>query len=243
MIILGKDYETTGLDPKVSSVTEVGMILWDTDTSSPIKVLGFLVDPGPEAVWDPLAIKKTLITPQLCSKYGYQNERALKQVLSWYQDADVICAHNGNRFDKPLFLAWCSKFGFTPPDKSWIDTNTDIELDELEHSKSRKLPYMAADHGFLNPFPHRAVFDVMTMLRILSGYDLERVLFLARQPNIQIQAIVSYEDKDLAKARGYRWEPDPRNPNGKNIWTQSIKECFLEKERKEAGFPIGVVTS
>lgn len=236
MLILGKDYETTGLEPDVHSVTEVGMVLWDTDLHAPVKVMGFLVNPGPAAVWDPETIAITGITPDLCVKYGYQDERALKQILSWYQTCDVACAHNGTTFDRLFFNAWCARYGYDPePNKLWIDTNTDIEL-PFPNKMSRKLTYMAADHDFLNPFPHRAVFDVMTMFKVLDQYDLDRVLYLARQPNITIQAMVSYDDRDLAKQRGYRWKKETKQ------WLMTIKECFLEKEQQEAGFPVQVVT-
>jgi DNA polymerase-3 subunit epsilon len=242
MLILGKDYETTGLDPTVNSITEVGLVLWETDLHAPVKVMGFLVDPGPDAVWDKCIGDMTGITPELCAKYGYPSERALKQVLSWYQMADVACAHNGAKFDRPFFNNWCKRHNYdSDPAKLWIDTNTDIEL-PFPEKMSRKLTYMAADHAFLNPFPHRAVFDVMTMLRILDQYDLERVLFLAKQPTVDIQALVSYDDRDLAKQRGYRWQDNPFEPNGKKIWMQTIKQCFLEKEMETAGFPIKVLT-
>ena len=38
-------------------------------------------------------------------------------------------------------------------------------------------------HGFLNPFPHRAVTDVMSMLKIASQYDLDRMADLAKLPH------------------------------------------------------------
>lgn len=241
MLILGKDYETTGLEPEKHSVTEAGMVLWDTDLRAPIKVMGFLVDPGPDAIWDPEVLNMTGITPELCAKYGYPSERALKQILSWYQAADVACAHNGTRFDRKFFNAWCKKYGYDPqPEKLWIDTNTDIEL-PYPNKMSRKLTYMAADHQFLNPFPHRAVFDVMTMFKVLDNYDLDRVLFLAKQPNLDIEALVSYDDRELAKVRGYRWNPYTDGRKG-GQWIMTIKECFLEKEQAEAGFPIKVLS-
>lgn len=235
MLILGKDYETTGLDPEKHSINEVGMVLWDTDLHAPLKVMGFLVDPGPNAVWDPITEKINGITPDLCTKHGYKDERALRQVLAWYEQADAICAHNGTRFDHPFFDAWCKRYGYTVENKLWIDTNTDVELGELDFKKSRKLVYMAADRQFLNPFPHRAVFDVMTMLKILDAEDLERVLFLAKQPVVDVQALVSYDDRELAKARGYRWYPEQK------VWVMTMKECFVQKEKDEAGFPIKVL--
>lgn len=242
MLILGMDFETNGLSPEKNAVTEVGMVLWETELRAPVKIMGYLVDPWIGSEWDPVTVQINGITPELCAKYGYPDERALKQLLLWYQLADMACAHNGSRFDRPFFETWCVRYGYeSQPTKLWIDTNTDIELGELEYRKSRKLTYMAADHQFLNPFPHRAVFDVMTMFKVLAEYDLERVIFLAKQPNILIEALVSYDDRELAKARGYRWSEDPRKPGGKKIWAQTIKECFLEKESTEAGFPVVIV--
>ena len=242
MLILGIDFETTGLDPNTHSITEVGQVLWDSDLHAPVKVVGHLVNPGEQAIWDPITTAINGITKEHCEKYGQPDERALKQLLLWYQQADMACAHNGTRFDRLFFNTWCARYGYDPGlDKIWIDTNTDIELGELEHKMSRKLVYMAADHQFLNPFPHRAVFDVMTMFKVLDDYDLDRVIFLAKQPNVNLQALVSYDDRELAKARGYRWVEDPRNPGGKKIWMQTLKECFLEKEQAEAGFPTSIV--
>jgi DNA polymerase-3 subunit epsilon len=234
-LILGLDFETTGLNPLVHSITEVGMVLWETSLRTPIKVMGFMVDPGPSAVWDPEVIGITGITPESCSQFGYESERGLKQVLSWYQTADMACAHNGGPFDHPFLINWAAKFGYEVEEKLWIDTNTDLNLPE---KVSRKLTYMAADHNFLNPFPHRAVFDVMTMLKVLDQHNLEEVIFLAKQPNIVVQALVSFDEKDLAKARGYHAEYD----NGKfKGWIRTMKACFLEKEKDEAGFPMAVL--
>lgn len=240
-LILGGDFETSGLDPKKNAITEVGMVLWDTDLHMPVKVMGYLVNPRVGAEWDPMTAVINGITPELCAKHGYEDERALKQFIFWYQLADYACFHNGKRFDKPFFEFWCNLYGYEPPEKTWIDTNTDIEYGPLEHKMSRKLVYMAADHRFLNPFPHRAVFDVMTMLKVLDNYDINRVIELAKMPDVMVEALVSYDDRELAKARGYRWVENPANPSGKKIWMQTIKECYLENESNEAGFPIRVV--
>ena len=51
-----------------------------------------------------------------------------------------------------------------------------------EKIKTRSLPYLAADHGFLNPFPHRALFDVMTMIQIAGMYDINEILKYADSP-------------------------------------------------------------
>jgi len=172
-IICGVDFETSGLDSKVHSITEVGLVQWSTQLHAPVKVMGFLVNPGLDAVWDGETEAINGITPDLCTKYGYEPQRACKQVLLWYQEADFACAHNKD-FDRGFLRVWAEKYGFDwQPDKLWIDTKADLEIPERD---STRLTYMAADHRFLNPFPHRAVFDVMTALKVLDCYDFNTVV-------------------------------------------------------------------
>src|ERR1700676_5430002 len=116
MLILGIDFESTGLNIPTIGVTEIGMVLWDTSNNAPIKMFGTLVDPGEHAVWEPdvLSGKVNNISPEICSKYGERDERALKQVLSWYGSADIAGAHNGNNFDKPLLETWAARYSLDP---------------------------------------------------------------------------------------------------------------------------------
>jgi DNA polymerase-3 subunit epsilon len=232
MIVLGLDFETTGVNVEKDTVTEVGMVLWDSDLRIPTKMLGFLVH-NPSAVWDPTAKLISGLSPELCEKYGFTYEKALKHVISWYNECDIVLAHNGNNFDKPVFYRWAKSLGYELEDKPWIDTSEDIEY--RMKTKSMKLGHLASDHGFLNPFPHRALFDVMTMLKIFDSYDFESVILRFNSPKIIVRAEVSYEDRNLAKERGYSWEA------GNKTWKKSIIASELEKEKKEAGFRVTVL--
>jgi len=248
MIILGIDFETTGLNIPTIGVTEVGMVLWDTDLAAPIRMVGMLVNPRYDAVWEPGVEKVNNLTPAICEKHGSDDEKTCKQVLSWYGSADVLCAHNGNNFDKPLLDTWATRYGLaTQKDKLWIDTRADIDRPPRD---SHRLGYMAADHGFLNPFPHRAMFDVMTMFTILMAkdiakappkYDLATIQEIAKSPLRIVKAIVSFDQKELAKTRGYH----PFYQDGKFIrWELEVKEINLDKEREAArlsGFEIEVI--
>jgi len=230
------------------------MVLWDTDLHAPIKLFGTLVDPSSYAVWEG-ATEHTLaavdvngITPEICNKYGMDDEKALKYVLSWYGSADIACAHNGNNFDKPLLSTWAASYGLdAQKNKLWIDTRADIERPRRD---SHRLGYMAADHGFLNPFPHRAMFDVMTMFTILMApdvskappkYDLATIQEIAKSPLRIVKALVSFDTNHLAKSRGYHAFYE----NGKfQRWELEVKEINLEKEREAArlaGFEIEVI--
>lgn len=249
MLILGLDLETTGLEIGVVSIVEVGLALWDTALRAPIKLAGYLVDPGPDAVWETCTPEQRAmgllsasevngITPELCAQYGVVDITGLKQLLGMYRIADAVVAHNGHEFDFPMLRHWAKKYDLPVPDKLLIDTMCDIKLPP---KTIRKLTYMAADHGFLNPFPHRAMSDVMTMLKILDQYDIEEVVKLAKSPMLTIKAIVSFSDNHKARARGYhaKYENDKFK-----MWSLTIKECDLEQEREAArlaGFDIEVV--
>jgi DNA polymerase III subunit epsilon len=120
-----------------------------------------------------------------------------------------------------------------------IDTLTDIPF--ASEPDSRKLKYLAGDHGFLNPFAHRAVFDVLTMLKVLSHYPIDKVLEYAKAPMITIRAVVDFNNKDKAKARRFSWEKigDKTYPK---MWVKRIKEFQLEEEKKAmAPFQVGVL--
>ena len=233
MLLSGLDFETSGLTIGKVGVTEVGIVLWDTDLRAPIKIDGYLVDPGSDAVWEPGVEKINGLTPEICTKYGIQDDKALRQFLFWYKMADVAVAHNGSVFDRLILKHWAEKYGLDwQSDKLWIDTKCD--LDVPAHNSTR-LTYMAADHNFLNPFPHRAMFDVMTMMKVLDSYDLNQVLTVAKSPTLTVRAMVNYETRELAKSRGYHWQADTK------IWTMSVKECFLEREREASKFSIEVI--
>lgn len=235
-MLCGIDFETTGLKIGVVSVTEVGLVLWDTDLRSPVKLAGFLVDPGPNAVWEPGVEKINGITPELCAKYGMPDEKAIRQLLFWYQNADAAVAHNGLEFDRLVLKYWAEKYGLDwQPNKLWIDTKCDLDIPARN---STRLVYMAADHQFLNPFPHRAVFDVMTMMKILDNYDINEVVKVSMSPTLVVKAIVNYDTRDLAKNRGFHWKAEEKQ------WTMVVKECHLEREREActaAGFEIEVI--
>jgi DNA polymerase-3 subunit epsilon len=219
MLLLGYDLETTGLDPAVDVITEVGMALWDTEAKTIVRMMNFLVQTPDNPTWNEQVLALSDITPEVCATHGYDSERGLKQFLLWYQSADITVAHNGRSFDIKFIASWAEKHGYALPEKPMIDTLVDLES-QLNPRFSKKLPYLAADHGFLNPFPHRALFDVVTMLKILSQYDLDEAILMANTPSVQLIAEVSFDQKDLAKARGFYW-----------------KEASLAKE---AGFTVRV---
>jgi DNA polymerase-3 subunit epsilon len=228
MLLLGIDFETTGLDIQTSKIIEIGAVLWDTETQTPVKIFSTLVD------WpDLLEITQeitdiTTITFEQVKKYGMLHLSAFDRFLDLHDEADYIVAHNGNNFDNPMLRANTRALNIDYKEKSWIDTTTDIEYPA--HIRTRNLVTLAAEHGFLNPFPHRAVTDVMTMMRILSKYDIDKIITRAKSPMIRIKANVSYEEKDKAKDIGFRWDRENKK------WYRDIKEMDLPLVSRDFNF-------
>ncbi len=174
MIIAGLDFETTGTSMEADRIIEIGCVLWDTVLGQPVEIYSALVlhPDGPEVTAEITLING--LTQALLQARGRAPCDAFAD-LAWYlAQADAVCAHNGTTFDRPMFEAERGRqasagHGHEWKDIPWIDTMVDIDFPP--RLTARKLSHLAAEHGFLNPFPHRAVFDVMTMLQ---GYRWDR---------------------------------------------------------------------
>ena len=239
MLLLGLDFETTGLDPAVHSICEVGAQLWDTDYHRAIQSMGYLVQVGPEAQYETEAVAATGLTAELLAKYGKDSLRSLKQLLNMYDDADYVVAHNGNTCDRPFLRAWMSAHNMLetfPEEKFWIDTLTDIEYPNKRWSK--QLTALAAYHNFLNPFPHQAIGDVMTTLHILDHYPIEGVIAYAKTPWVGAKVTLPFEKNQWAKDNNYFWYKNKENDRIK-FWMKKVKEDRFAEEQalvQAAGF-------
>lgn len=229
MILLGLDYETTGFDPHFDRVIEVGLALWDVERHKPISQRDFYVKPEieiPQHKWDEVTPIHG-ITKEDVEKYGIDDKKALDLVNGFVSKADAIVAHNGTQFDQLFEHAWNERYLQAPSSAIWIDTRLDVP-----EPMTGALICIAAKKGFLNPFPHQALSDVLTMLRILDGYDIAAVIERAKIPNITVQMNVPFESKDHAKELGYYWKPDSKQ------WLKAIKLCDLDTEKTKSRFSL-----
>lgn len=224
MIVAGIDFETDSLDPETCNPTEVAVILWDARRNKILENISSLVQ-----VPEDTAITNSHITGidgEMLELHGWTLGEIHRMLDLRLVAADRLMAHNAS-FDRPILKR------ILRVDKPWIDTMTDIPYPES--IKTRSLGYLAYEHGFLNPFPHRALFDAMTMIKIASMYDFDEILKYADSPALWIRASVSFDDKDKAKSRYYRWDPVNK------FWVKQIKELNLEYEEGQADFPVDLL--
>lgn len=225
-MILGIDLETTGLDTATVDVIEVGAVLWDEVKRVPITMYNALIANRtvPEEI-----TKITGITQEQIDVFGLDLGLVSEDLVVLLKQAKWIVAHNGKGFDR---LIWERVFNALAK-KPWIDTSVDVPYPA--QIQTRKLTHLAAEHGFVNPFPHRAATDVLTMLTVLSRYDFATVEKYAAAPDVEVVARVSFDEKEKAKARGYRWNAEFRR------WSKIVKDFQLEAEKAEAGFQVTIL--
>lgn len=209
MRVLGLDLETTGLDFEKDFITEVGAVLWCTEEQKPLAVLNHLVVDLDMPELSPEIVALTGLTTGMCQEFGLPFQAVFNalETLAIRHKADYIVAHNGENFDKPMLYAHLKRHGISSPKFEsipWIDTKTDLIFER--EPDSRRLRHLALDYGFMNPFEHRAVFDVLTMLKVLSHQDIHKVIEYQKVPWVTLRALVEYQDRELAKAQRFSWE-------------------------------------
>lgn len=212
------DLETTGLNAESDHIIEIGLVKFgyqENNKDMPIlSTVGFLQDPG-----IPISEEITEIT-------GITNQQVAGQRIDWayvaalLQDVEIVIAHNAT-FDR----------GFIEqiPEISALDLHWGCSRSHIDwrgHGfKTEALNYLAADHGFVNPFAHRAVFDCATTYRIVSPY-LHELIKRSYEKEFLLSAIgAPFAAKDALKSCGYRWNPEQR------VWQKLVPEGSLEKER------------
>jgi DNA polymerase III alpha subunit (gram-positive type) len=240
--ILGIDFETTGKDTSKDEIIEIGAVLWDVEKAIPVKIISELL--WHEDIWkDATATKErieqiTKISYESLVEFGISPQEGLLKLADLMKTPNIIAvvAHNGNEFDKPLLLANAKKFGVEFPELTWIDSMIDIPYNvEIQ---TRKLSYLATEHGFINPFAHRAIFDVLTMLKVVQQYDIHWIIKLSKESSVTLVAATtppwqdSGKSNEEAKSRGFRYHSETKR------WIKNVKESQVQAEKAAAPFSI-----
>lgn len=221
MIVCGVDFETSGLDPVKDRIVEVGAVLYDWNTGIPLILQSNLV-----RVEVPLSPEVTAvhgITDDMLELYGMPEPFVFGQLLALIDRSSYVMAHFGNDFDRKFCFETFTRLGIPVPAQNWLDTSCDVIYPE--GVTTRNLGYLAAEAGFLNPFRHRAVFDVLTMLKVASEHPLERIIARSLEPMVYVQAYVSFAENQKAKDFSFRWHPETK------MWWKGQKKSDFEAER------------
>ena len=241
MLVLGIDFEATGICPLTSRPTELGAILWDTEAKQPLQIFHDFMWASDYPIPAPENIAITGLTSDILKKYGEHPASVFKRIEDFCirHDVKYLVAHNATNYDKILLKSECDQWeNYTFAHllgMPWIDTRVDLPY-EIQPD-SMKLKHLSTDAGFINPFPHRAIFDTAAMLKLMAQFDFKAILDYKDIPSIVIRADVSYDHRQLAKDRRFMWEKigDKVYPKA---WVKSIKANKLEVELALCPFPI-----
>lgn len=242
MRLLGIDLETTGLDFTNDHILEIAFVLMEVGVHRPlVSETHYIHEPFyKDDLIKPEMYQGHRITNQMLVEFGVPFDKVIKRIDKICKEHGVkfIVAHNGENFDRPMLMKKIADFQVIAPalvQVPWLDTSTDVEFPP--EIATRKLSYLAAEHGFLNPFPHMALSDVMTMFSVLNKQDVVRAIERSQIPWATIRAMVDYDQRQLAKDRRFNWEICG-NKVFRKCWVKRVKECDIDKEIKEANFEI-----
>lgn len=258
-MLLGIDFETTGIDTKKDRAIELGAVLFD-DTFTPVAQYS-------SYIWDdsvgPISEEITSITGitqkdvQTLGKPFDVVLRELHKDLLEDRKIDGMLAHNAV-FDKSIFrneverhnIGYATNLLVLP----WVCSRQDLASNKK--MRCQKLSHLALDYGVtVDPTTlHRAVADVRLIGQMLQAAkaDWADMLRRATASKVIVRADVPSpfgpkgdggRGKDLAKANGYRWE-DPGDESGRKWekqWVKQILEFELDEEAKNSPFPVRVL--
>ena len=208
--VLILDTETTGLDENKNEVIEIGCLLFHVPSKSVLSQLSFLL---PVNVNEAQHINGI---PVEVSNVSQPWKEGINFFLKMVASCDFIVAHNAT-FDKK----WFGKGRLPDLDKNWICSLEDINWSFKKNLKSRP---SVSDLALAFNIPvwnlHRALADCYYISEVFKKVEnLENTLLKATEPRYLYKAIVSYEDRSMAKNAGFRW-----NSPVQGAWTRKLSE-------------------
>jgi len=211
------DVETTGLDAAKDEIIEVGLLRFVVDREQQASIAG--IYGGLQQASKPLPdeiIKLTGLRDELLQGQSIDWEL----VRTWLGEASVVVAHN-MPFDRAFLLG---RPELAELKLHWACSQRHIDWASKGYG-SEKLNYLAADHGFINPFAHRAVFDCATTFRLVAPY-MRELVERSYEPHFRLFAVGSpFETKDILRQRRFRWDAEKR------CWYKDLLQSDLAGEK------------
>lgn len=189
------DTETTGL-ADTDTCIEVSVMVYDLAAASPIRSFSSLIraEANPAESINRIPVEALRTAPTA--------ESVWRSVAAIVATTEIIVAHRAE-FDRR----------FVAPEirdaKQWVCSKT--EIDWSRGTPGDSLVTLALAHDIGVAYAHRASADVDLLARILTrshelGVDLVAMMSKAARPRATYRALVSFDDKEKAKAAGFLFD-------------------------------------
>jgi DNA polymerase III subunit epsilon len=200
------DTETTGVDPENDLIIEIAAILYSLTHAAPVESVSWLLPctENPAIAVNGIHPELTMLSANMQLRLDDMEERSIAYV-----------AHNAP-FDKSFLKRDAIPFVCSMRDIEWPVP-----------CGSKTLVAIALAHGIGVASAHRAMADCDTISRLLTrvhemGVDLEQLIARAMRPKVLVKALVSYDDRQLAKDRHFVWSIPPGYK--KEAWNREYPE-------------------
>ncbi len=251
MRVCAFDIETDGLCFEKSRVTELAWMIKDVGDPKHLELNSIFIHDSafPPTLTDEIKGITKITEKHLDLAHACTLGLAFESMMRDFDDfnVDAFVGHYAYNFDRPFILAKMKQ--------QYIDENYGREISMFQHASlidtkediefppsftSHSLIHLGAHLGFINPFPHSALFDVAATLKVLESFDVEKAFARSKEPWVVLRAETNYDQRELAKKRRYRWE-NLGDKVYKKQWVKRVKACDVEKEKKEANFTVTIL--
>ena len=228
------DVETTGADVSKDEAIEFAGVRFHYDRISGVirsATEWYRALEEPRVPINPDAAAVHGITAADVRGHRFDDER----VRHLFRDVDMVIAHNA-AFDRPIVQR---RFPFVP--KLWGCSYVDVPWKAYGYDSS-KLGHLLSSHTGSWFNGHNAADDCYAAVHILATpvastgvYPLRDLITSMHTPRVRVFATqTAYEQKDVLKARGYRWcdGTSADAPIRVKCWWTEVKAPEQEQERE-----------
>jgi DNA polymerase-3 subunit epsilon len=236
------DTETTGLDSQKHDLLEVACALYDVKRGCMIEARSWLLHAEDNPMEKVNGLPAELLSERGRKMTTDEDLRAMEDLARLLLRADAVVAWNA-AFDQPWIETYLDRLQLLPPmffaRPRWVCAMNDMEWPR--YSSSRALSSVALAHGVPITDAHRALADVLTMVKLFSraaelGANVAEMVAKAALPRVEYRAMVDYSGKELARGAGFRWD------EGRRGWFRKYPAGFEPKEG-EVPFQLSQVPS
>lgn len=238
------DTETTGLSAETAQLCEISGTLYriglcqettgaiaSVSTLMLVKSDGLMINES-EAI-NGITQELTLSVCGFAEEYGY-HKHAVDLFVEMANSADYVFAFNAE-FDK-AFLKTLIRTD------NWICAMQDFDWGYPKKAhENYKLIDLALWLGIGISTVHRAGDDVRLLVECLNRCkgnlreSIDKAVVRSNSPILEVQALVSYADRELAKAVGFSWNAPQK------IWLKQVKECDFQEFVQTLNFEVKVL--